>query len=132
MKLTKEQIEEILERAKAGRKQIAKVASDPQKFRMTIPPQPYDTDMLIVGICRDDIPALVAHIEAQAQQIRDLEAASAWTHRDNNLGHCVRELVHIAGWVALEYGAGKVAIFSETEFEAMFTPLKAAQGEINP
>ena len=58
----------IQRRAQAADKAICAVAQDANKFQMCVPPQPDDTDTLIVGLTREDVPALIAYIEALEQR----------------------------------------------------------------
>ena len=60
--LTREQLDHIDLRAKRADDEICRVAADLKRFRMSIPPQPDDTDSLIVQVCRDDVPRLLAYI----------------------------------------------------------------------
>jgi hypothetical protein len=56
-------LESIKARAQAADKAICAVAQNANHFRMSVPPQPDDTDMLVTGLAREDVPALIAYIE---------------------------------------------------------------------
>jgi hypothetical protein len=73
-----ERLAEIRKRAEAADRAICDVAQDPKKFRMCVPPEWGDTDMLVVGLAREDVPWLlnrIAALERVAAAAREAVAA---------------------------------------------------------
>jgi hypothetical protein len=84
--LTAKQIEEIRERADLVSNRIGKLASGKERFKMCIPPQPYDDDIAIATLARTDVPALLAEVELQSRVVEAarwcVEVADAWNAQD--------------------------------------------------
>lgn len=72
--MTDDELSAIRARAEAALTAICAVAARGDRaFRMSIPPQEDDTDMLVFGVC-DDVRALVAEVKrrrAEAERITD-------------------------------------------------------------
>lgn len=67
-------LEAIETRAYKADASICAVAGDPKKFRMSIPPQPDDTDELVVKLAREDVPALVAEVRRLREALEKIVA----------------------------------------------------------
>jgi len=71
-RMSDQTIAEILERARSAFDAICQVASEGDRaFRMSVPVQPGDTDMLVGRLANEDVPALVT-------EIRRLQANLDW------------------------------------------------------
>jgi len=70
--LTAKQLEEIRARAGLVSNRIGKLASGEERFKMCIPPQPYDDDIAIATLARTDVPALLADNDALRAEVERL------------------------------------------------------------
>ncbi len=76
-------LNDLKERAARADKAVCDVAADPKNFKMTIPPQPGDTDELVVGVLRQ-VPFLVDDLTKAVKYLREGKTKFAPT-TDNSL-----------------------------------------------
>lgn len=98
----------IREHAQKTDTAICDAAANARRFRMSIPPQPDDTDMLVTALCREDVPWLLEQLDqVQAREKRLREALGdvlamideGWLGRDTSRDHepdwAVRQMPYV-------------------------------------
>jgi len=58
-----EYLKNVKQRAEAADKAICDVAANPNKFKMCVPPEKDDTDVLITDLANKDVPALLKMVD---------------------------------------------------------------------